>query len=93
MKGIIRIGDKTTGGGTVISGSADMKFLGIGVARVGDAVTCLFPATVRRWSLRDTQCSRIMAYRLPFMAIVAPAAAYFSRHCLERPRAEYAGPV
>lgn len=43
MKGIIRIGDKTTGGGTVISGSAVMKFQDIGVARVGDSVTCPLP--------------------------------------------------
>ncbi|WP_271411949.1 PAAR domain-containing protein [Pseudomonas sp. Q1-7] len=43
MKGIIRVGDKTTGGGTVISGSAVMKFHGIGVARVGDTVSCPIP--------------------------------------------------
>ncbi|MCP2068776.1 PAAR domain-containing protein [Pseudomonas laurylsulfatiphila] len=40
MKSIIRIGDKTTGGGTVLSGSAAMKFTGIGVAREGDPVLC-----------------------------------------------------
>ncbi|MDH4581477.1 PAAR domain-containing protein [Pseudomonas sp. BN415] len=44
MKGIIRIGDKTTGGGTVISGSAVMKFRGIGAAGVGDAVSCPIPS-------------------------------------------------
>lgn len=43
MHGIIRIGDKTTGGGTVLSGSSDMIFDGIGVARVGDPVSCLIP--------------------------------------------------
>ncbi|MNF44992.1 PAAR motif protein [compost metagenome] len=43
MKGIIRIGDKTTGGGTVLSGSADMLFDGIGVAREGDPVRCPVP--------------------------------------------------
>ncbi|TCL05611.1 PAAR domain-containing protein [Sodalis ligni] len=40
MKGIIRIGDKTTHGGTVTSGSQVMKFGGIGVARKGDDVAC-----------------------------------------------------
>jgi uncharacterized Zn-binding protein involved in type VI secretion len=40
MKGIIRIGDKTTGGGTVLSGSSDMRFEGVGVAREGDPVRC-----------------------------------------------------
>jgi uncharacterized Zn-binding protein involved in type VI secretion len=43
MQGIIRIGDKTTGGGTVLSGSSDMIFEGIGVARVGDPVICPIP--------------------------------------------------
>jgi uncharacterized Zn-binding protein involved in type VI secretion len=40
MKGIIRIGDKTTGGGSVLSGSAVRRFGGIGVARQGDPVSC-----------------------------------------------------
>jgi uncharacterized Zn-binding protein involved in type VI secretion len=43
MKNIIRIGDITTGGGIVLSGSANMKFEGIGVAREGDPVSCLIP--------------------------------------------------
>lgn len=43
MKGIIRIGDKNTGGGTVLSGSSVMKFGGIGVAREGDPVMCPIP--------------------------------------------------
>ena len=43
MKNIIRIGDSTTGGGIVLSGSADTKFEGIGVAREGDPVSCLIP--------------------------------------------------
>jgi uncharacterized Zn-binding protein involved in type VI secretion len=43
MKNIIRIGDKTTGGGTVLSGSLAMKFTGIGVARQGDPVLCPIP--------------------------------------------------
>jgi uncharacterized Zn-binding protein involved in type VI secretion len=40
MKGVIRIGDKTTSGGTVQSGSEKMIFEGLGVARVGDPVSC-----------------------------------------------------
>ncbi|XXD72588.1 PAAR domain-containing protein [Pseudomonas sp. D2-30] len=43
MKNIIRIGDKTTGNGTVQSGSTTMKFGGIGVARQGDPVDCPVP--------------------------------------------------
>lgn len=56
MKGIIRIGDKTTGGGTVIAGSAVMKFQSIGVARVGDPVSCPIPGhgpTVIAEGLKD----------------------------------------
>ncbi|NUT78859.1 PAAR domain-containing protein [Pseudomonas sp. C1C7] len=43
MNGIIRIGDKTTGGGRVLSGSSNMKFGDIGVAREGDPVRCPVP--------------------------------------------------
>ncbi|WP_095942091.1 PAAR domain-containing protein [Pseudomonas sp. ACN8] len=43
MKNIIRIGDKTTGGGTVQSGSTVMVFRGIGAARQGDPVDCPVP--------------------------------------------------
>lgn len=43
MKNIIRIGDKTTSDGTVLSGSPTMLFRGIGVARVGDPVDCPLP--------------------------------------------------
>nr|GFA74481.1 hypothetical protein [Tanacetum cinerariifolium] len=43
MKGIIRIGDSTTGGGTVKSGSDSMIFDGLGAARVGDIVVCPLP--------------------------------------------------
>ncbi|MGF6093166.1 PAAR domain-containing protein [Pseudomonas sp. 18173] len=43
MKSIIRIGDKTTGAGTVLSGSLAMKFAGFGVARQGDPVLCPIP--------------------------------------------------
>ncbi len=40
MQDIIRTGDKTTGGGTVLAGSSVMTFGGIGAARVGDLVSC-----------------------------------------------------
>lgn len=40
MIGIIRIGDKTSGGGKVQSGSNKVKFGGIGIARKGDSVSC-----------------------------------------------------
>jgi uncharacterized Zn-binding protein involved in type VI secretion len=40
MNGIIRIGDPTTNGGAVLSGSTSMLFGGIGVARKGDPVNC-----------------------------------------------------
>lgn len=43
MQGIVRIGDKTTHGGTVQSGSSTMVFCGIGVARKGDKVFCPQP--------------------------------------------------
>ncbi|MGC1331251.1 PAAR domain-containing protein [Pseudomonas sp.] len=43
MKNIIRIGDKTTSGGTVLSGSTVMIFRGIGAARQGDPVNCPIP--------------------------------------------------
>lgn len=40
MKGVVRIGDKTTGGGQVQSGSTKMRFDGIGVARLNDPINC-----------------------------------------------------
>ncbi len=43
MKGIIRAGDKTTGGGTVLSGSTAMRFGVIGVTRKGYPLKCPIP--------------------------------------------------
>lgn len=40
MLAIVRIGDKTTHGGAVLTGFCTMKFGGIGVARKGDKVSC-----------------------------------------------------
>ncbi|HID4134333.1 PAAR domain-containing protein [Pluralibacter gergoviae] len=41
MIGVIRIGDKISGGGRVLQGSAGIKFMGIEVSCVGDKVLCL----------------------------------------------------
>lgn len=43
MQGIIHIGDKTTGGGMVLSSCAAIIFGGIGVARRGNPVSCPVP--------------------------------------------------
>lgn len=40
MRSIVRIGDSTTHGGTVLSGSATMLIRGRGAARKGDCVSC-----------------------------------------------------
>ena len=40
MLAIVRIGDKTTHGGAVLTGSGTMKFGGVGVARKGDKISC-----------------------------------------------------
>jgi len=43
MNGIVRIGDNTSSGGTVKTGSEAMIFEGLGAARVGDSVFCPLP--------------------------------------------------
>ncbi len=40
MRCVVVVGDKTSGGGTVVSGSADTDINGKAVARVGDKVVC-----------------------------------------------------
>lgn len=40
MLGVIRIGDKTTHGGTVIEGSSEVLFMGKEVACILDKVSC-----------------------------------------------------
>ncbi|CDL85217.1 PAAR domain-containing protein [Xenorhabdus szentirmaii] len=40
MKSIVRLGDKTTHGGAVLTGSSTMFFGNLAVARKGDAVSC-----------------------------------------------------
>ena len=39
-KAVVRLGDKTSHGGTVISASATVKVMGIAVARAGDMTHC-----------------------------------------------------
>lgn len=43
MQRIIHIGDNTSSGGTVLTGSVDMIFRGSGAARQGDLVICPIP--------------------------------------------------
>ena len=43
MKHVIRLGDPTTHGGTVVSASSTTIINGIRVARLGDQVTCPIP--------------------------------------------------
>lgn len=40
MNGVIRVGDRNTGDGVVVSGSTSIFFDGLGVARKGDPVKC-----------------------------------------------------
>ncbi|MCR0998773.1 PAAR domain-containing protein [Serratia rubidaea] len=40
MLGVIRIGDSTTHGGTVMEGSVGVRFMGKEVACLGDKVSC-----------------------------------------------------
>ncbi|MBH3417232.1 PAAR domain-containing protein [Pseudomonas putida] len=40
MKGVIRVGDKNTGGGRVLSSSSTTIFNGVRIARQGDPVYC-----------------------------------------------------
>lgn len=40
MKGVIRLNDPTSHGGVVTSASITSQVLGVGVARVGDTVSC-----------------------------------------------------
>ena len=75
MKGIIRTGDTHTGGGKVLRGSSNMKFGGIGVARLGDPVSC----PIKGHGL--TPLLAIMVYRLRSMATVVLVVAYCCRAC------------
>ncbi|MFI8415932.1 PAAR domain-containing protein [Serratia sp. NPDC078593] len=40
MFGVIRVGDTTTHGGTVLEGSSGVQFMGKNVSCVGDKVSC-----------------------------------------------------
>ena len=63
MLQIIRKGDKTTHGGSVLTASETMKFGGIGVARKGDKVSC--PVNVFPRSLFSGKPSHISVNSLP----------------------------
>ncbi|WPN51989.1 PAAR domain-containing protein [Pseudomonas sp. P9_2] len=43
MRGVIRIGDKLSSGGTVLTGAPGLKFIAREVACVGDKVFCPLP--------------------------------------------------
>lgn len=43
MEGVIRVGDKLSSGGVVVTGSTGLKFMGVEVARQGDEVFCPLP--------------------------------------------------
>ncbi len=75
MQGIIRIGDKTTHGGAVQSGSSAMIFCGIGVARKGDKVSCHNKGMGQPLSQKVIRTTWIMGSRWRFTVINAPAAA------------------
>lgn len=40
MAGIIRVGDRHTGGGNVLAGSETRLFMGTAIARLADPVSC-----------------------------------------------------
>ncbi|HDR9204458.1 PAAR domain-containing protein [Burkholderia vietnamiensis] len=40
MAGVIRVGDRTSSNGEVLAGSTTCIFMGRGVARLGDPVSC-----------------------------------------------------
>lgn len=40
MQGVIRVGDKTSYGGVVLSGASSLTFMGKSVASLGDKVSC-----------------------------------------------------
>jgi uncharacterized Zn-binding protein involved in type VI secretion len=43
MRGVIRVGDKLSSGGVVLSGNVGMTFMGRALACVGDKVSCPLP--------------------------------------------------
>lgn len=75
MLQIIRKGDKTTHGGSVMTCSETMIFGGIGVARKGDRVSCPIPDMVRQRLSKVIPTIWIMVSLLLFTATGAVAAA------------------
>ncbi len=81
MKGIIRTGDTHTGGGKVLRGSSNMKFGGIGVARLGDPVSCPIKGHGPTVIAEGHPTLAIMVYRLRSMATVVLVVVYCCRAC------------
>lgn len=76
MLQIIRKGDKTTHGGSVLTASETMKFGGIGVARKGDKVSCPIGVMALPPLLKAILIILIMASRWHFTVINAPVVAH-----------------
>jgi uncharacterized Zn-binding protein involved in type VI secretion len=76
MLQIIRKGDKTTHGGSVMTCSGTMIFGGIGVARKGDRFPARYLDMVRQLSSKVTLIILITGSRLPFTVINVAVAAH-----------------
>lgn len=57
MLGVIRINDKTTHGGTVLEGSAGVKFMGLEVSCLMDKVFC--PVHGKTYIIKGVEISKI----------------------------------
>lgn len=55
-RGVVRLGDKTSHGGKVISAAADFTVLGKSVAREGDTTYC--PKCKGKFSIRPSSSTR-----------------------------------
>jgi hypothetical protein len=78
---IVRLGDKTSHGGVVITASAIHTIEGVGIARVGDQVSCPKPVTARTKLSKEQQRIRSADEWWPCMAISARVGAPLSRVC------------
>jgi len=79
MQGIIRLGDKTTHGGAVLSCSTTMLFGDIGVARKGDRVSC--PEHSDTTIDEGNPNYRDRGVPVAFMVTSVAAVARLSAHC------------
>jgi uncharacterized Zn-binding protein involved in type VI secretion len=76
MLQIIRKGDKTTHGGSVMTASETMKFGGIGVARKGDKVSCPVPGHGPTTIIEGNPDYLDNVSRLPFTVTNVPVVAH-----------------